>query len=264
MRVFTLTHVKGGVGKTTTTVNIAYALAKLGYKTLVVDADPQCNSTFTLTGRYDGGKDDSLYAVFRREDPKSLRDLMVPVEQQENMFLVSSSVWLYRIEREMLSMSNKDKILKRALRSVRDMDYVLIDTNPSLGSLTLNGWHAADALILPISMTLYGMIGIQLLEFEMADIEASKEEGDPEIRIFGVVPTMDDRTRQSKKMLGRMKEHFQDLVFDTIIPRNIKAEEANNQSVSLFDYAPTSTSAQAYVSLVREIIEREEGFFHGR
>jgi len=121
--------------------------------------------------------------------------------------------------------------------------------------LTLNAWVASDALILPIALTIYGMVGIRILEQSLAK---HKRNIDLEVPIFGVVGTLDDHTNQSDKMLTRIKDHFQALTFETVIPRNIKVEEANNQSISLFEYAPTSTGARAYAALVKEIVEREK------
>ncbi len=255
MRIYTLTHIKGGVLKTTTTVNLAYAFARLGYKTLLIDADAQSNSTFTVTGRMDEERAGTLYEVFMGGDnPKSIHQVMKPTDQ-ENLFIVEGSMWLYDAEADLASRSGREYILKRALRGLKDFDYVFIDTSPSLGILTLNAWVASDALILPIALTIYGMVGIRILEHSLAK---HKRNIDLETPVFGVVGTLDDHTNQSAKMLGRIKEHFQEKVFTTVIPRNIKVEEANNQSISLFEYAPTSTGARAYAALVKEIVDREQ------
>lgn len=255
MRIYTLTHIKGGVLKTTTAVNLAYAFARLGYRTLLIDADAQSNSTFTVTGRMDEERAGTLYEVFMHGDsPKTIAQVMKPTAQA-NLSIVEGSMWLYDAEADLASRSGREYILKRALRGLKDFDYVFIDTSPSLGILTLNAWVASDALILPIALTIYGMVGIRILEHSLAK---HRRNIDLEVPIFGVVGTLDDHTNQSEKMLGRIKDHFGSKAFATVIPRNIKVEEANNQSISLFEYAPTSTGARAYAALVKEIVDREQ------
>jgi chromosome partitioning protein len=259
MKIYTLTHIKGGVLKTTTTVNLAYAFARLGYKTLIIDADAQANATFTVTGRMDEEKSGTLWETFMGGDnPKTIQQIMKPTAQ-ENLFICEGSMWLYDAEADLASRSGREYILKRALRGLKGFDYVFIDTSPSLGILTLNAWVASDALILPISLTIYGMVGIRILEQSLAK---HKRNIDLEVPIFGVVGTLDDHTGQSEKMLARIKDHFQEKTFTTVIPRNIKVEEANNQSISLFEYAPTSTGARAYAALVKEIVDREQESQH--
>jgi chromosome partitioning protein len=253
VRIYTLTHIKGGVLKTTTTVNLGYAFAMLGYKTLVIDADAQCNSTFTLTGRMDEEKKDTLYEVFMGDPPRPIHDIVKPTGQ-ENLSVCEGSMWLYDAEADLSSRSGREYILKRALRGIKDFDYIFIDTSPSLGIMTLNAWVASDALIVPISLTTYGMVGIRILEHSLAKHHRNI---DLDVPIFGVVGTLDDHTNQSAKMLSRIREHFGERVFSTVIPRNIKVEEANNQAISLFEYAPSSTGARAYAQFVKEIVERE-------
>ncbi|GCF11200.1 ParA family protein [Dictyobacter arantiisoli] len=252
MKVYALTHIKGGVTKTTTTVNLSHALALLGYKVLVIDADPQSNSTFTLTGRMDEETTGTLYEALIPDRSKTIADLIKKTEQ-ENLFVVEGSMWLYTGERELAMKSNREHLLKKAMRGLKGFDYVFIDTSPSLGLMTLNAWVASDGLIVPITLTTYGMLGIRILEYSLA-----KERRDLELDlpIIGVIGTLDDHTKNSKDMLLSIRNHFQELVFDTVLPRNIKVEEANNQAISLFEYAPQSTGAKADAALVKEILER--------
>lgn len=255
MHIYTLTHIKGGVLKTTTSINLAYAFARLGYKTLLIDADAQSNATFTVSGRMDEEKAGTLYEVFMGGDnQKTISQIMKPTAQ-DNLYICEGSMWLYDAEADLASRSGREYILKRALRGLQGFDYVFIDTSPSLGIMTLNAWVASDALILPIALTIYGMVGIRILEQSLAKHHRNM---DLEVPIFGVVGTLDDHTNQSEKMLQRILDHFGEKVFSTVIPRNIKVEEANNQSISLFEYAPTSTGARAYAALVKEIVDREQ------
>jgi len=252
MKVITLTHIKGGVTKTTTTVNIAYALALLGYKTLVIDADPQSNCTFTLTGRIDEEKQDTLYEALIPEHPKPITDLIKPTTQ-ENLFVVESSMWLYTAEIDLAHKSARELLLRKAMRGVKGFDFVLIDTSPSLGLMTLNAWVASHGLIVPISLTTYGMLGIRILEYSLAKERRNLE---LDLPVLGVVGTLDDHTKNSTRMRQVISDHFGELVFTTVLPRNIKVEEANNKSISLFEFAPDSTGAKAYLSLVKELLIR--------
>lgn len=257
MRIYTLTHIKGGVTKSTSVVNLAYAFAMLGYKVLVIDVDAQSNATFTLTGRMDEEKSGTLYEVFMGGDhSKTIQEIIKPTGQ-ENLYICEGSMWLYDAELNLANRGGRENILKRALRGMKEaqnFDYVFIDTSPSLGLLTLNAWVASDALIVPITLTTYGMVGIRILEHSL---ERNRREIDLEVPIFGVIGALDDHTKQSEKMLARIREHFGKTVFNTVLPRNIKVEEANNQAISLFEYAPTSAGAKAYAALVKEIVDRE-------
>ena len=252
MKIFCSTHIKGGVTKTTTTVNIAYALALLGYKILVIDADPQSNTTFTLTGRMDDEREGTLYEALIPERPKTIMDLIKSTEQ-ENLYVVEGSMWLYTGELDLALKNRREYLLQKAMRGLQGFDYVFIDTSPSLGLMTLNAWVASDGLIVPISLTTYGMLGIKILEYSL---EKERRELEIPLPVIGVVGTLDDHTKNSRDMLVRIKDHFGDLVFNTVLPRNIKVEEANNQSISLFEYAPQSTGATAYAQLVKELLER--------
>lgn len=251
MRIFSLANNKGGVTKTTTTVNLGYGLARAGRRVLIIDTDAQSNSTYSLLGHLD--QEPTLFDVLI--NGVKITDAIVPT-QQENLFLVPSSINLSAADLLMASAAGRERKLVRALSTVKDFDYILIDTPPNLGVLTVNAFMACTDVIIPIALTTYALIGIGILESTMQEL---RENLDVELPIFGVVANLDDHTRLSTDVLVAVRDHFAGKVFDTVIPRNIKVEEAHNQIACLFDYAPASTGAQAYSKLVQEVLHRAEG-----
>ena len=251
MRVFALCNNKGGVTKTTTTVNVGYGLARAGRRVLIIDTDAQSNSTYSLLGNLD--QDQTLFDVLI--NGVKMNDIIVP-SQQENLFVAPSSINLSAADLLMASAPGRERKLARALSQVNDFDYVLIDTPPNLGVLTVNSFMACTDVIIPIALTTYALIGISILETTMQEL---RENLDVELPIFGVIANLDDHTRLSADVLEAVRTHFGDLVFDTVIPRNIKVEEAHNQIACIYDYAPNSTGAIAYTKLVKEVLQRAEG-----
>ncbi|EFH81935.1 ParA family protein [Ktedonobacter racemifer] len=251
MRIFSLANNKGGVTKTTTTVNLGYGLARAGRRVLIIDTDAQSNSTYSLLGHLD--QEPTLFDVLI--NGVKITDAIVPT-QQENLFLVPSSINLSAADLLMASAAGRERKLARAISTVKDFDYILIDTPPNLGVLTVNAFMACTDVIIPIALTTYALIGIGILESTMQEL---RENLDVELPIFGVVANLDDHTRLSTDVLAAVRDHFAGKVFDTVIPRNIKVEEAHNQIACLFDYAPASTGAQAYSKLVQEVLHRAEG-----
>ena len=251
-RIFALCNNKGGVTKTTTTVNLGYGLARAGKRVLVIDTDAQSNSTYSLLGTLD--QEVTLFDVLI--NGARISDAIVP-SSQSGLYLVPSSINLSAADLLMASAAGRELKLTRALKQVSDFDYVLIDTPPNLGVLTVNAFMACTDVIIPIALTTYALIGISILETTMQEL---RENLDVPLPIFGVVANLDDHTRLSTDVLSAVREHFGELLFDSVIPRNIKVEEAHNQIACLFDYAPTSTGAVAYTKLVKEVIERAEGY----
>ena len=251
MRVLSSTNNKGGVTKTTTTVNLGYGLARAGKRVLVIDTDAQSNSTYSLLGHLNS--EPTLFDVLI--NGTKMADAIVPT-RQENLFLVPGSINLSAADLLMASMPGRERKLARALAPIKDFDFVLIDTPPNLGVLTVNAFMACTAVIIPIALTTYALIGIGILEATMQEL---RDNLDVELPIFGVIANLDDHTRLSADVLAAVREHFGSLVFDTVVPRNIKVEEAHNQIACLFDYAPNSTGAQAYTRLVKEVLQRAEG-----
>jgi chromosome partitioning protein len=251
MHILTLANNKGGVTKTTTTVNLAYGLARVGRRVLVVDTDAQSNSTYSLIGRLDS--DATLFDVLL--NGSRMADIIIGTKQ-ERLYLAPSSIDLSAADLLLASAPGREMKLKRALAPVvREFDYILIDTPPNLGVLTVNAFITCTDVIIPIALTTYALIGISILE---RTIQELRDNLDVQLPIFGVVANLDDHTRMSADVLQAVKEHFGKLVFETIIPRNIKVEEAHNQITSIFEYAPSSTGARAYEQLTQEVLKRAE------
>jgi chromosome partitioning protein len=248
MRCFVMANNKGGVTKTTTTVNLGYGIARAGYRVLIIDTDAQCNTTYSLAGRMD--QEPTLFDVLI--NGTKLADVIIPTPQ-ENLFLVPSSINLSAADLLMASAPGRERKLARALSQVKSFDYVLIDTPPNLGVLTVNAFIACTEVIIPIALTTYALIGISILERTMQEL---RDNLDVELPIFGVIANLDDHTRLSADVLEAVREHFGDRVFNTVIPRNIKVEEAHNQIACLFDFAPQSTGAKAYSNLIGEVLAR--------
>lgn len=250
MHVLSLANIKGGVTKTTTAVNLAYGLARAGYRVLVLDMDPQCNTTYTLTQQLSEETEKTLYEVLI--GGKSLESVVMQTKY-ENLFLAPGSIWLSSADLELAGRTNREKVLLRALRGLDGCDFVLIDTQPSLGLLTVNSLVASTGVIIPIALTIYALLGIKLLNMSLEQLRENMELSIP---VLGVVACLADSTKNSKLRLEQVKEYFGEKVFQTVIPRNIKVEEANDESVPLYEYAPNSAGAKAYELLTREVTAR--------
>ena len=250
MRVLAFCNNKGGVTKTTTTINLAYGLARTGRHVLVIDMDAQCNATYTLSGHIEHRL--SLFHVLT--SGTKLADIIQPTNEPR-LHLAPSSIDLSTSDLLMAAIPGREQKLKRAMRGLEGYDYVLIDTPPNLGVLTLNAFVACTDVIIPLALTTYTLIGIAILENTMQDL---RDNLDIALPVLGMVANLDDHTRLSAEVLASIRKNFGGLVFDSIIPRNIRVEEAHNQTMCLFDYAPASTGAKAYASLVQEVIDRVE------
>jgi len=250
MRILALCNNKGGVTKTTTTINLAYGLARTGRQVLVMDMDAQCNATYTLSSHIE--HQPSLFDVLM--SGTKLADVIHPTKESR-LHLAPSSIDLAAADVLMAAMPGREQRLKRAMRGLEGYDYVLIDTPPNLGVLTLNAFVACTDVIIPLALTTYTLIGIAMLENGMQEL---RENLDIELPVLGLVANLDDHTRVSAEVLATIHEQFGALLFETVIPRNIRVEEAHKRGVSLFDFAPTSTGAKAYASLVQEVITRVE------
>jgi chromosome partitioning protein len=263
METFVIANQKGGVGKTTTVLNLGASLARKDKKVLVVDLDPQANlsSGLGFTRQFDKESWNqteeapykSIYDVLINEAPLSK---VFVTTNQDNLLLIPSHLSLAGAEIEMVNMLARETLLKKAISEFQaDIDYVLIDCPPSLGLLTINALTASDHLIIPIQCEYYALEGLgQLLETTKLIRGIN-----PSLQISGVVLTMfDSRTRLSSNVVDDVREFFKEKAFKTVVPRNVRLSEAPSHGQSIFEYDDTSTGAQAYDKLAKEFIERFE------
>ncbi len=250
-KVICITNQKGGVGKTTTSVNLAYFLAKDRYRVLLVDIDPQGNASSGL------GLDKMSLDASMTEVMLGVVNFSDIIQQTafKNFDLAPTTPQLANAEVEMASMKGKFGVLKKAIDSVRqDYDFVIIDSPPSLSLLTVNGMIAADYLILPVQTEFYALEGMAQVLESMATV---KKAMNPDLKLLGVLATMyDKRTGLSAEVLAEAKKYFKEKVFKTSIPRNVRVAEAPSHGVPVGAYDKFSKGAKAYKDFAREVEER--------
>ena len=254
MKVISITNQKGGVGKTTSAINIAYFIAKRGFRTLLVDFDPQGNATSGL-GIDKNNLDLTMADVVSGE--KQLGEIIIETEFSKLKIAPSTPI-LANAEVELASAKGRFTRLKDALKTVEaDFDYIILDSPPSLSLLTVNGFIASDYLILPVQAEFYAMEGLgQLLE----SMKLVKKGMNPNLELLGVLPTMvDSRTTLGGQVLEEIKKFFPDKIFSNVIPRNIRLAEAPSHGVPIGVYDRFSKGARAYKAVSKEIIQRIEG-----
>ncbi|KAB7754622.1 chromosome partitioning protein [Mycolicibacterium phlei DSM 43071] len=252
-RVFTVANQKGGVGKTTTAVNIAAALALQGLNTLVIDLDPQGNASTALGIEHRPGTPSS-YEVLIGELP--LRDAIQRSPHNERLFCVPATIDLAGAEIELVSMVAREGRLRNALAALKEynFDYVFIDCPPSLGLLTINAFVAAPEVLIPIQCEYYALEGVGQL---MRTIEMIKAHLNPELEVSTVILTMyDGRTKLADQVASDVRAHFGTKVLRTVIPRSVKVSEAPGYGMTILDYDPGSRGAMSYLDASREIAER--------
>ncbi len=250
-QVWALANNKGGVCKSTTAVNLGYGLARAGRRVLVVDTDAQCNATYSLTGSMEHPL--TLFDVIF--NGSRLSEVILSFDQ-DCLHLVPSSIDLSAADLMMAAVTGRERKLQRAIAPVLNhYDYILIDTPPNLGVVTVNALVACTGVIIPVALTTYALIGIRILERTFQDL---RDNMDVMLPVFGVVANLDDHTLISADVLAAVREHFGATCFDTVIPRNIKVEEAHNQVACLYDYAPLSKGALAYQRFTQEVLRRAE------
>ncbi|MBO7187349.1 MAG: ParA family protein [Clostridia bacterium] len=245
---------KGGVGKTTTCINLASYLAKSGLKILIVDLDPQGNATTGL-GIIKSQLKQSVYNVLIDELP--IKKAIIPT-LVENMDILPSDINLAGAEVELVYTKEREKVLKKALSAVKSSyDYIMIDCPPSLGLLTINALTASNGTIIPIQSEYYALEGLSQL---MNNIKLVKRHLNPDLQIEGVLLTMNDsRATMSKQIAEEIRKFFGKKLYDTIIPRNVKLAEAPSHGVPIMMHDTRCTGAKAYKALSEEFSRKQSG-----
>jgi len=253
-KVIAVFNQKGGVGKTTTNVNLSACIAVKGRKVLVVDIDPQGNTTSGL-GIDKKGLKKTIYDVLIGE---ARAEEVITQTAVENLSIIPSSVQLAGAEIELTGFEEREKMLKKALEGIKDeYQYVFIDCPPSLGLLTINALTAADSVLIPIQCEYYALEGVGQL---MNTIWLVQRGLNPDLKVEGVVLSMfDGRTNLSIQVVDEVKRYFKGMVYTTIIPRNVRLAEAPSYGVPILMYDPKSKGAEAYEELADEFIEYSEG-----
>lgn len=257
-KIIAVTNQKGGVGKTTTAVNLAACLAYKGKKVLVVDSDPQGNASSGL-------------GVNKDEIEYSLYDCLIDTEKTvaaiiktrtRGLWVIPSLPELSAAEIELASQKNREHFLDSVLKKVRDdYDYIIIDSPPALGMLTINIMTAADSILIPIQCEYYSLEGLSQL---ITSVKTIKKSLNPDLEIEGILATMfDGRTNLSIQVLDEVKKHFPDKVFATPIPRTVRLSEAPSHGEPIIKYDITSKGADAYFALARDIITNNKEWSNG-
>ncbi|MGI9163355.1 MAG: ParA family protein [Mycobacterium sp.] len=253
-RIFTVANQKGGVGKTTTAVNMAAALAVQGLKTLVIDLDPQGNASTALGIADRRSGTPSSYEVLLGELP--LREAIQKSPHSDKLFCVPATIDLAGAEIELVSMVARENRLRNALADLdqTDFDYVFIDCPPSLGLLTINALVAAPEVLIPIQCEYYALEGVSQL---MKNIDMVRAHLNPKLSVSTVVLTMHDgRTKLADQVASEVRRFFGDKVLRTVIPRSVKVSEAPGYSMTIIDYDPGSRGAMSYLDASRELAHR--------
>ncbi|SIT87055.1 ParA family protein [Edaphobacillus lindanitolerans] len=252
-RIISIANQKGGVGKTTTSVNLSACLAHIGKKVLLIDTDPQGNATSGV-GINKGDVQNCIYDILI--DDAEVRSAVLPTAV-DNLSIIPATISLAGAEIELVSTISREVRLKHALDEIRDdYDYIIIDCPPSLGLLTLNALTASDGLIIPVQCEYYALEGLSQL---LSTIRLVQKHLNQELMIDGVLLTMfDARTNLGIQVIEEVKKYFQDKVFSTIIARNVRLSEAPSHGEPIIVYDPRSRGAEVYLELAKEVIRNGE------
>lgn len=253
VKVIAVANQKGGVGKTTTSVNLSACLASLNRKVLLIDSDPQGNATSGL-GFDKRGIRQCIYDVLVKDDVGL--DTVIKHTKYENLDIAPATINLAGAEIELVNLMSRESRLKNALEKVKhNYDYVIIDCPPSLGLLTLNCLTAASSVMIPVQCEFYALEGIAML---MNTIQRVQRNLNPALKLEGVVMTMyDSRTNLSNDVVAEVQRYFKTKTYQTIIPRNVRLSEAPSHGQPVIDYDPKSKGAIVYTELAKEVLEDE-------
>ena len=250
-KIIAIANQKGGVGKTTTAINLAASLAVLEKKVLIIDADPQANTTSGLNFSPDNDEKRTLYEVLIGS--LDVRDSLLQTEV-ERLHMIPSHINLVGAEIELLEVPDRESVMKNALAPIRDdYDYIIIDCAPSLGLITINSLTAADSVIIPVQPEFFALEGLGKL---LQTVRIVQSGVNPSLQIEGFVVTMfDGRTRVHTQVLAELRDHFKDLVFNTVIQRNIRLSEAPSHGKPIILYDIMCNGSNNYLNLAREVME---------
>lgn len=249
-QIIAVANQKGGVGKTTTTVNLGASLAYNGKKVLLIDMDAQGNATSGL-GIRKGEVDRDIYDVLINEEP--LKDVVLP-SSRDNLSIVPATIQLAGAEVELTSLMARETRLKSAVETVeKEYDYILIDCPPSLGHLTINAFTASNSVLIPVQCEYYALEGLSQL---LNTVRLVQKHFNKSLRVEGVLLTMlDARTNLGFEVVNEVKKYFREKVYKTIIPRNIRLSEAPSYGLSIIDYDLKSKGADVYQELAKEVMD---------